>query len=119
MLIFCGNQLGHEWRVAMADRVSGTALQWIKRDERTAFRSREFAIALRRAHRRMGSLELWLVNFTNKHLVVSIQDTRIHPHSKLQTACRTRLTATALTTSHHFTRFDELRAKWTRNRRAR
>ncbi|HET8973538.1 MAG TPA: hypothetical protein VFN63_09650, partial [Pseudolabrys sp.] len=37
MLIFCGNQLGDEWCVTMAGRVSGTALQWIKRDERTAF----------------------------------------------------------------------------------
>jgi hypothetical protein len=94
----------------MVGRVSGTALQWIKRNERTAFQSRGFAIILRRAHRRMRSPKFWLVNFTNKHLVVSIQDTRIHPHSKLQTACRARLTATVLTTSHHFTRFDELRA---------
>lgn len=75
MLIFCGNQLGDEWCVTMAGRVSGTALQWIKRDERTAFRSRGFAIILRRAHRRMRSPKLWLVNFTNKHLAVSIQDT--------------------------------------------
>ena len=58
MLIFCGDQLGDKWCVAMAGRVSGTALQWVKRDERTAFRSRGFAIILRRTHRRMRSPKL-------------------------------------------------------------
>jgi hypothetical protein len=45
-MLILWHQLGDEWCVAMADRVSGTALQWIKRDERTAFRSRGF-ISLR------------------------------------------------------------------------
>jgi hypothetical protein len=75
MLIFCGNQLGDEWCLTMAGRVSGMALQWIKHVECTAFRSRGFAIILRRAHRRVRSPKLWLVDFTNKHPAVSIQDT--------------------------------------------
>ena len=75
MLIFCSNQMGNEWCVTIAGRVSGTVLQWIKRDERTAFRARGLAIILRRAHRWMRSPKLPLVNFTNKHLAVSIQDT--------------------------------------------
>jgi hypothetical protein len=67
----------------------------------------------------MRSLRLWPVNFTNNHLTVSVQDIRTHLRLKVQTACRARLTATAIATSHHFTRFDELRSIQTHNRRAR
>ena len=75
MLIFCRNEMGDERCVAMVGRLSGVAFQWIKRDERTAFRARRLAVILRRAHRWMRSPKLPLVNFTNKHLAVSIQDT--------------------------------------------
>src|SRR5262245_43427091 len=44
MLIFCGNQLGDEGCVAVDGWLSGLAEQWGKRDERTAFRSRERAV---------------------------------------------------------------------------
>jgi len=48
VVIFCRNKMGDERYVAMVCGLSGAAFQWIKRDQRTAFRSRELAVAVLR-----------------------------------------------------------------------